>query len=552
MSRPCRPCRRSAPAVLALAILLALAPASVPAAAQQPADEGPPPRELGRVDFPVPATGAAAAWFERGLLLLHSFEYGDAARAFRRAREIEPGFALAHWGEAMTHNHPLWREQDRAAARAALERLAPTLEVRRAKAETERGKAYLDAVETLYGDGPKARRDTLYARAMERLAERFPDDEDAEAFYALSLLGLSQGDRDVPTYMRAGAIALRLFGEHPRHPGAAHYAIHAFDDPTHAPLGLEAARVYGDLAPGAAHARHMTSHIFLALGMWEEVVAANEAASRTTGEDRGYGGEHYPCGHYAEWLTYGYLQQGRRGDARALVEGCRRLMGQEGRLGSVARMRALYLVDSRAWDGAVAGLALDPDRLSPWWRAADRFADGLTAARGGETSGARDALRSLEAGGEGLPAADDPRLRILAAQLRAALALAEGRGEEALAAARKAADLEADRPVPFGPPSTFLPPRELEGEVLMELGRADAAARAFRLALERTPRRARSLLGLARAASAAGRTAEASGAYAELAALWEGADEGWPGAGEARRWVADHDAAEVAGGAGVP
>lgn len=547
MSRSCRPSALVLPVAV---LLLTFGATPVPVAAQEEADE-PPPRELGRVDFPVPASGPAAAWFERGLLLLHSFEYGDAEAAFRRASEADPDFALAHWGEAMTHNHPLWREQDRAAARAALDRLAPTPEARRAKAETERGKAYLDAVETLYGEGPKARRDTLYARAMEGLADRFPDDEDAEAFHALSLLGLSQGDRDVPTYMRAGAVALRLFGEHPRHPGAAHYAIHAFDDPTHAPLGLEAARVYGDLAPGAAHARHMTSHIFLALGMWEDVVAANEAASRTTAADRSYGGEHFPCGHYAEWLTYGYLQQGRRGDARALADGCRRLMGQEGRLGSVARMRALYLVDARAWDGAMADLALDPDRLSPWWRAVDRFADGLAAARRGQVDGARDALRSLEAGGEGLPTADDPRLRILATQLRAALALVEGRGEEALATAREAADLEAERPVPFGPPSTFLPPRELEGEILLELGRADEAARAYRLALERTPRRARSLLGLARAASAAGRTADASAAYAELAALWEGADEGWPGAGEVRRRAADHHVPEVAGG-GVP
>jgi tetratricopeptide (TPR) repeat protein len=503
---------------------------------------------LGTVDFPVSATGEARRHFTRGVLLLHSFEYGDAAAAFRRAQEADPDFALAYWGEAMTYNHPLWRQQDRAAAQEALRGLAPTAEERRAMAATDREKAYLEAVEVLYGDGPKARRDTLYSRAMERLVARFPEDDEARAFYALSLLGLNQGERDVPTFVRAGAIALELFEEHPRHPGAVHYAIHSFDDPTHAPLGLEAARAYSEIAPRAAHAQHMTSHIFLALGMWEDVVEANEAAARTTARDAGHDLELHPCGHYAEWLVYGYLQQGRPSAARGIIENCAALPADGGGSpGSVARMRALYLVDTGAWDGPVAGLELDPAALPSRWRLAARFGDGLAAARRGEREAAREALSGLEGEIDGLREGLAADGRVMARTLRAAALSESGDTERALEVARRAAELAEEQAVPYGPPSTYKPPRELEGEILLDAGRPEEARTAFRRALRRTPRRARSLLGLARAAAASGHTAEAARAYAEVEAVWSRAEEGWPGLREAREYLAEHGRPDAGG-----
>src|SRR5439155_1584588 len=174
------------------------------------------------------------------------------------------------------YTHPVWNEQDGNAARAALQRLAATRDARRAKAPTRREQAYLDAVEILYGDGSKAVRDTAYSLAMGRLVARFPADREAKVFYALSLLGLNQGVRDVPSYLRAAAIVDTVFRENPNHPGAAHLLIHSYDDPIHAPLGLAAARAYSKIAPDAAHAQHMTTHIFLALGMWDEVVSEIE------------------------------------------------------------------------------------------------------------------------------------------------------------------------------------------------------------------------------------------------------------------------------------
>src|SRR2546423_433539 len=279
---------------------------------------------LGTIDFPTSGPPAAQAQFIRGVLLLHSFEYQDAARAFREAQRIDPEFALAYWGEALTSTHPLWDEQDASAARAVLQRLGPTPNARRAKAPTPRERAYLNAVETLYGDGPKARRDTAYSRAMERLVTRFPADREAQVFYAASLLGLSQGVRNVPTYMRAAAIVARVFRENPDHPGAAHLLIHCYDDPVHARLGLPAARAYSKIAPDAAHAQHMTTHIFLALGMWDEVVSQNELAS---GRDPAT----WAPDHYTQWLGYGYLQQGRYGEALRHLERMRENVDKGGR-----------------------------------------------------------------------------------------------------------------------------------------------------------------------------------------------------------------------------
>src|SRR5262249_9542147 len=153
-------------------------------------------------------------------------------------------FAMAYWGEAMTYNHPLWMEQNRDAARKALERLAPTAAARRAKAPTEREKMYLDAGETLYGEGEKEARDRDYAAARRRLHERFAHDLDAASFYGVARLGTCERKRDTAVYMLAAAVNEDVFAKNPRHPGAAHYLIHCYDDPAHAPLGMRPARVY--------------------------------------------------------------------------------------------------------------------------------------------------------------------------------------------------------------------------------------------------------------------------------------------------------------------
>ncbi|PYQ63020.1 MAG: hypothetical protein DMF53_11485, partial [Acidobacteria bacterium] len=214
---------------------------------------------VGEVSFANSGSPAAQASFLRGLALLHNFEYEDAAAEFHKAQAIDPGFAMAYWGEAMTYTHPVWMQQNAAAARAALGRLGATPEARLAKAKTERERDYLRAVEILYGDGTKEERDFRYADAMAALHQRYPDDVDATAFYALSLLGTAHQGRDFAVYMKSAALLEEVFPTHQHHPGVLHYLIHSYDDPIHAPLGLRAARLYGTVAPNAGHALHMTS-----------------------------------------------------------------------------------------------------------------------------------------------------------------------------------------------------------------------------------------------------------------------------------------------------
>jgi tetratricopeptide (TPR) repeat protein len=245
---------------------------------------------LGHIEFPTSGSPPAQKHFVQGMLLLHNFEYDDAREEFQAAGKLQPDFALAYWGEALTHTYTLWMGQDLPAARAALQRLAPTPEGRRSKAPTEREKDYLDAVELLYGEGDKPARDRAYAEAMGRLHKKYPDDLEAASIYALALMGTCEGDRDFSIFMQAAAVAEEVFAKNPQHPGAIHYLIHAYDDPIHAPLGLRPARVYANVAGSASHAQHMPSHIFFALGMWDEAIAANEFSVAVADERRKHKG----------------------------------------------------------------------------------------------------------------------------------------------------------------------------------------------------------------------------------------------------------------------
>jgi len=503
---------------------------------------------LGMIDFPTSGAPVAQPQFIRGVLLLHSFEYRDAAQAFREAQRLDPGFALAYWGEALTYTHPIWNEQDLSAARAALQRLGPTPAARRAKAPTPREQAYLETVEILYGDGSKTKRDTAYSLALERLVASFPADREAQVFYALSLLGLSQGVRDVPTYLRAAAIAEKVFRDNPNHPGAAHLLIHCYDDPIRAPLGLPAARAYSNIAPDAAHAQHMTTHIFLALGMWDEVVSQNELAS---GRDRAS----WTANHYTAWLGYGYLQQGRYGDALRHLNLMHKNMdwSRPRQRAELALMRADYVVNTERWDGGpLQGGKIDLAEARLRDKAVDAFVFGLSAVKRGDRAGAERNLADLVTFSQMRAAIDtgpekDRVPSILEKELRALLRQADGAGDDAVALLREATALEDAMPLEFGPPAVVKPSHELLCEVLLQAARPREAqvecARALRLA----PKRARSLLGLGRAAAAAGDRRTAARAYGDLRAIWHRADPDLPGLAEAVRFLAMPSRSEKGG-----
>ena len=299
-------------------VLLSIFTATTTAA--QSAGTAPP---LGHISFPTSGPALAQDSFIRGVLLLHSFEYDAAIDAFRQAEQAAPGFAMAFWGEALAYNQPLWYNENLDKARAALNRLASSRAARQAKAPTAREKAYLDAVEQLYGDGDKKVRDRAYRDAMAIVHRQYPDDDEASVLYALSLLATIPSDeRNTTVSLQAGNIALAVLKRNPEHPGAAHYALHAFDDGEHAAMGLQAARTYARFAPASSHARHMPSHVFLPLGMWDEAVASDEsafAASVAIAKQKGLSAAQYDF-HSLSWLHYEYLQQGRFAKAREAMK----------------------------------------------------------------------------------------------------------------------------------------------------------------------------------------------------------------------------------------
>jgi len=481
------------------------------------------PTTIGRVAFENSGSAQAQAPFHRGLALLHNFEYDRAASAFREAQAADPDFAMAYWGEAMTFNHAIWQEQDREAARAVLSRLDPDPATRRAKASTAREQAYLDAVETLYGQGDKRDRDFVYADKMAALHRTWPEDVDARAFYALSLLGLAHDGRDFALYMRAAALLEEAFPDNPDHPGVLHYLIHSYDDPVHAPLGLRAARRYGDVAPDAAHALHMTSHIFIAMGMWDDVVAMNERAVAAVNRRRFAAGQPATrCGHYNEWLAYGYLQRGEVGRADAIVSACGSEAVQE--LGTDPIDGALEGYRSSVYSHADIALRRLVDTGSRAGGEAPELPDGrylaaqllraygdILASRGDRTRlrAARSELESTAAAiGAELRAGAKPgrnpipesRIEILLLQADGLEKLAAGESDAGIAALHKAAATEAYLPAAYGPPAIPKPSFELLAEELEALGRSDEARAAYERARAAAPGRRLVTQGLERIA----------------------------------------------------
>jgi len=499
---------------------------------------GPEPR-LGQIVFATSASPAAHRAFIRGMLYLHNFHYPQAAVAFREAQALDPGDVMSYWGEAVSYTHPVWNQQDTAAARAALRRLGPTAAARLAKARTTRERAWLASAEALYDDdASKARRDTLFTASLDSLRTAYPHDIEAQLFYALSLLGLNQGDRDVPTYLRAYAIARRVFAAHPNHPGAAHYVIHAVDDPAHAALGLDAARAYSRIAPDASHAQHMTSHIFIALGMWDDVIAANVRAQHPL-----HPGARVTYGHGAQWLVYGLLQEGRYVESARWVDSMRAQTARFAQGGKekydaeqdsrsyLVLDRAAFVADTRAWRSPLAMLEIDTTGLGVHDLAANDLALGLAALGRGERARADSIRARLDARmARGLAGAGDESAsergyaEVIEKVLRAAVLHAGGEGEKAVALLTAAAAQDDSLPFAFGPPVEIVSPHEMAGEYLLEMKRASDAAREYKLALARAPGRTAALVGLAKAQLALGQRADARRAYLQAAKNFAGAD----------------------------
>jgi tetratricopeptide (TPR) repeat protein len=473
-----------------------------PAAAQSSSGE------LGTINFPTSAKGDAQAPFLVGVKALHNFEFETAAEAFRESQKADPAFALAYWGEAMSFNHPLWAEQDIAAARRVLERLAPSAAARAAKAPAGKERSLVEAADVLFGAGDKYARDVAYSAAMKRLHEQYPDDDEIGTLYALSLLGLARpGEKTVRNAMRAAAIAEGIFQRNPKHPGAAHFIIHAFDDPDHAILALPAARAYSKIAPAAAHALHMPSHIFVQLGMWDDVVASNVVAYQAAVDlaDR----KNLPRGredfHTLSWLQYGYLQQGNIAEAEKALATAKAVADKDTSprvRDGYAAMKARYMVETAKWEKITLPATAVRDGGAPGYDGGASYvlAAGLSAAKLGDPDTAAAALARLKTlrtqAESGSNAYRAKPLAIMEKEVAAAVAVARNDAAAAEQLLKEATAIEQTLDAPSGPPEPIKPSFELYGELLLDQGRLKDAAAQFEQSLVRMPNRRASMQGL--------------------------------------------------------
>src|SRR5712692_1097095 len=381
-----------------LIVAVAVALPTVGGPVQRVGAQAPAASQLGTITFPTSAKPAAQAPFLTGTKALYNFEFDLAAEAFRESQNADPAFALAYWGEAMSFNHPLWAEQDQAAARRVLERLAPTAAERAAKAPAGKERELIEAVDILFGTGDKLTRDLAYAGAMGRMHARYSADDEIACFYALSLLGTARaGEKSTRNSMQAAAIVQDIFQRHPQHPGAAHYIIHSFDDPDHAILSLPAARAYSKIAPSAAHALHMPSHIFVQLGLWDDVVASNVVAYKAAVDLADL--KSLPRGredfHTLSWLQYAYLQQGKFDEAEKAVTMAKAVADKDTSSSvrnGYASMKARQVVETARWEKLALPNGPVRDGGAPGYdgSAAYVFAAGVSAANLGDLATAID------------------------------------------------------------------------------------------------------------------------------------------------------------------
>jgi tetratricopeptide (TPR) repeat protein len=508
---------------------------------------------LGDVTFPNSGATAAQEPFLRGLALLHSFEYERAAAAFQEAQQADKAFAMAYWAEALTHSHLLWGEDDPASAGEVLAKLGPTVEARLAQAGTTRERQYGAAIEALFADTILAVRTRSFADSLRRISAQYPEDVDAAAFTSLALL-MMEYVSPLPAEQRRAArdtailIAERIYRARPRHPGAVHYLIHATDDPAFAARGLGAARTYAVIAPDAEHAQHMPSHIFLQLGLWDDVASSNErawAASRAevsahnlTGADVSF--------HDLQWLQYAYLQQGRYRAARALVDTARTVLTDVDLSSSlhvdaryaVGVLQFMYAAHTGEWTGAACRRPAESSYQQTPRSERERTFMLITAYQAAVSAvmcgdSAAPAIQFVRKQSTALRPGDPSRATFLTAQLHVAALTAQKQGNFAHAIELLSAEANGPARPAIGPPP-LLRTHELLGDALLKSGLPRDAIAAYARALELTPNRVQALLGLARARNAAGDRVGAAAAYRQLASIWQRADEDMPEVAEVR------------------
>lgn len=477
----------------------------VPAPAQTP-DAGAAPG-LGKVSFPVSCKAEVRPVFERGVALLHSFQYGAAEKAFTEVSQGDPQCAMAYWGMAMSVYHPLWEGANAKALARGREYMEKAVKT---GAPDKREREYIDALSIFYA-GHGDERLTGYSRAMSELAKHYPEDSEAQAFYALSLLALPDKSDDLANRKKVIAILNRLWTAQPEHPGAVHYLIHAADTPELAPEALAAARRYAKIAPDSSHALHMPSHIFVRLGLWQESISSNQAAAAAAAEatERHMGEAHYQF-HAMDFLDYSYLQIGEEGKARQIVAGLDKVPGRSEQITTNVRVNLVTrnLLELHRWKEAMAfepqGDALDRQMVYSMRT--------IAAARLGDVKAAEENFKKMKKTATQGRRRDERLNDARRQEAGAWLEFAKGKHDKALKKMRAA----ADRQDQDDPGSFMSPAREMLADMLLELHQGRPALAEYEAVLKLVPDRFNALYGAATAAGMSGDTAKAKSYSSKL------------------------------------
>ena len=480
--------------------------------------------QLGKVSFPISCAPDSQKPFERGVALLHSFGYEDAEQQFIEITQKDSTCAMAHWGIAMSQFHQIWERPQEAALKHGHEEME---KAQKLGAKTDRERGYISALALFYND-PAAdylKRAGAYSDAMGKLYQKYPQDMEAGAFYALSLLAAAPpSDTSLSAEKKAVGILNPLFQQEPNHPGLAHYIIHSCDNPQLAPLGLDAARRYAGIASSSAHAVHMPSHIFARLGLWQEDIQANVKSVALTQQSS----HMYMHGHELHamhFLLYAYLQTGQDSAAQQILEQSKQVLSSMPAMGddagmleyfgyAAAHFPAIYALELHHWANAAA---LQPAAsASPHLQMITYWARTVGSARLGDVEATRQNAKLYEEAHEATRKTkyayvlDGPS--ITRGEVQAWLAFAEKRPDDALRQMRQVADTQDQ----VGKAEVDIPAREMLADMLLSLNQPEAALAEYEKSMKIDPNRFNGLAGAARAAELAHQSAKASAYSAQL------------------------------------
>ena len=506
-----------------------------------PAEQADADRQLGNVHFATSCNEVAQRRFDRAMRYQHSFWYSAAKEILEETLKADPTCAMAYWGIALSlldnpHNAvpvpnlPLG--------------LAAIRNAKAAGAKTQRERDYIDALTIMYADYDKLAhgvRLRSYLDAMEALARTYPDDDEAQIAYAITLnTSASLADKSYAQQLKGAALLEPISKRLPLHPGVTHYLIHLYDYPETAEKGIEAANRYAKIAPAAPHAQHMPSHIYTRVGYWKESIASNIVSVRASKLDKDYGQQL----HSQDYLVYAYLQLGQDKTAGEVIDDMKGTTGFNpnvfGPNFALAASPARSTVERGDWSAA-AQLQIRPSRFNQVV-AITHFARALGAARSGNLAGAKADIAKLVELRDKLAEAKDAywaeQVDIQWHIATAWVLYAEGRHDEALKAMGAAADAEDKTEKHVVTPGPLAPARELYGQMLLERGMTKEALTAFEATSVKEPKRYRSFAGAAQAAEKLGDKDKAKESYRKLIALTAGTDSDRPELAAARKFVA--------------